>query len=187
MNALIDAAVGRTRTTLLLMFMVLFAGVASLRSISIEGDPYIEVPFFQIQVIHEGISPEDSERLLVMPMEIELRGVEGVIELTSYASENVAFLMVEFDADYDFDQALIDVREAVNRARPELPRTAEEPVIFEETTADFPILQVNFVGDDVPERILYNIALDIRDEIESLPDVLDARLQGHRGVWTKWR
>ena len=65
MNALIDAAVGRTRTTLLLMLMVLFAGVVSLRSISIEGNPYIEVPFFQIQVIHEGISPEDSERLLV--------------------------------------------------------------------------------------------------------------------------
>ena len=180
MNALIDAAVGRTRTTLLLMLMVLIAGVVSLRSISIEGNPFIEVPFFQIQVIHEGISPEDSERLLVMPMEIELRGVEGVLELTSYASENVAFIMVEFDADYDFDQALIDVREAVNRARPELPRTAEEPIIFEETMADFPILQVNFVGEDVPERVLYNIALDIRDEIESLPDVLDAKLQGHR-------
>jgi len=180
MKALIDAAVTRTRTTLLIMLMVLIAGVASLLAISIESDPSIEVPFFVISVFHEGISPEDSERLLVMPMEIELRSVEGVKELTAYAAENVATVMVEFEASFDLDQALLDVREAVDRAKPELPSTAEEPVIMEESTADFPILQVNLVGDDVPERVLYNIALNLRNQIESLPDVMDAELQGHR-------
>lgn len=180
MNALVDAAVNRTRTTLLLMLMVLIAGIASMRAISIEADPYIQVPFFQVQIFHEGISPEDAERLLVMPMEIELRSVEGVEELTSYATENFGMVFVEFDADYDIDAALIDVRDAVDRAKAELPSTAEEPIIREETTADFPILQVNLVGDDVPERVLYDIALDLRNEIESLPTVLDAELQGHR-------
>ncbi len=180
MNSLIDAAVTRTRTTLLLMLMVMIAGVVSLQAISIEGDPYIQVPFFQVQVFHEGISPEDAERLLVMPMEIELRSIEGVEEITSYATENFGLMFVEFDADHNIDQALIDVREAVDRAKAELPSTAEEPMIFEESTADFPILQVNFVGDDVPERTLYNIALDVRNDIESLPNVLDAELQGHR-------
>ena len=180
MNALVDAAVNRTRTTLLLMAMVIIAGIFSLQAISIEGDPYIQVPFFQVQIFNEGISPEDAERLLVMPMEIELRSVEGVEEITSYATENFGMLFVEFDADHDITEALIDVREAVDRAKAELPSSAEEPVIHEETTADFPILQINFVGDDVPERTLYNLALDIRNEIESLPDVLDAELQGHR-------
>ncbi len=180
MKSLIDAAVTRTRTTLLIMLMVLIAGVASLNAISIESDPSIEVPFFVVSVFHEGISPEDAERLMVMPLEIELRSVEGVKELTSYASENIANVMVEFDADFDLDQALLDVREAVDRAKPELPRTAEEPVIREETTADFPILQINLVGEQVPERMLYNIALDLRNEIESLPEVMDVKLQGHR-------
>jgi multidrug efflux pump len=180
MNALIDAAVNRTRTTLLLMAMVIIAGIFSLQAISIEGDPYIQVPFFQIQIFNEGISPEDAERLLVMPMEIEVRSVEGVKEITSYATENFGMLFVEFDADQDVTEALIDLREAVDRARAELPSSAEEPIIHEETTADFPILQVNFVGDDVPERTLYNLALDIRNKIEGVPDVLDAELQGHR-------
>jgi multidrug efflux pump len=179
-HSLIDAAVTRTRTTLLIMGMVLIAGFASLNSISIESDPHIEVPFFVVMVANEGISPEDAERLLVMPLEIELRSVEGVKELGAYASENVAQVMVEFDADYDLDDALLDVREAVDRARPELPSTAEEPVIMEQTTADFPILQINFVGKGVPERLLYNIALDLRNEIESLPEVIDAQIQGHR-------
>ncbi len=180
MLALVDAAVARTRTTLLIMLMILIAGIVSFNSISIESDPSIEVPFFVVVVTNEGISPEDAERLLVLPLEIELRSVEGVKELTSYASENVARVMVEFDAEFDLDEALLDVREAVDRAKTELPSTAEEPVVMEETTASFPILQVNFVGADVPERVLYNIALDIRNEIESLPTVMDAQLQGHR-------
>ena len=52
-----------------------------------EGDPEISVPFFVITVVHEGISPEDAERLLVMPLEIELRQVEGIEEVNAYASE----------------------------------------------------------------------------------------------------
>lgn len=180
MNGLVDAAVNRTRTTLLLMFMVLFAGWNSLRAISIESDPYIAVPIFVVSVFHEGISPEDSERLMVMPLEFELRGVEGVEEITSYAQENFATVVVEFDVDFDLEEALLDVLEAVDRAKVELPSTAEEPVVSEESTADFPILQVNLVGDSVSERTLYQHAIQIRNRIEALPEVMDAELQGER-------
>ena len=180
MNSFIDAAINRTRTTMLLMLMVVLAGLISYNSIPVENDPHIEVPFFFVGIVHEGISPEDSERLLVAPMEIELRKVEGLKELKAYASEGSANLLVEFDADYDLDQALIDVREAVDRAKVELPSTAEEPFVREESTDDFPILQVNLVGDDVPERMLYNIAIDMRDDIEAIPDVLGAELRGNR-------
>ncbi len=180
MNSIIDAAINRSRTTLLLMFMVVLAGLIARAAIPIASEPHIEVPFFAVTIFHEGISPEDSERLLVLPMEIELRKVEGVKELTSYASEGSATLLVEFDADYDLDQALVDVREAVDRAKVELPGTAEEPFVQEQTTEDFPIIQVNLVGDDVPERVLYNLAIELRDDIESVPGVLEAELQGNR-------
>ncbi|MCB1684391.1 MAG: efflux RND transporter permease subunit, partial [Pseudomonadales bacterium] len=180
MNAFIDAALNRTRTTMLLMLMVVIAGLIARSAIPIANEPHIEVPFFIIGVAHEGISPEDAERLLVMPMEVELRKVEGVKELTAYASEGFANLMVEFDADFDLNQALLDVREAVDRAKVELPSTAEEPFVQEATTDDFPIIQVNLVGADVPERVLYNLAIDLRDDIEAIPSVLEARLQGAR-------
>ena len=62
-----------------------------------------------------------------------------------------------------------------------MPGTIEEPIIRETTTTeDFPILQVNLVGEDVPERVLYNLAIELKDEIEIIPEVLDAELQGHR-------
>ena len=180
MNNFIDAAINRSRTTMLIMFMVVLTGLIARSIIPIASEPHIDIPLFMVAIFHEGISPEDSERLLVMPMEVELRKVEGVTELTAYASEGSANLLVEFDVDYDLDQALLDVREAVDRAKPELPSTAEEPVIREQNTEDFPIVQVNLVGDGVPERILYNIAISMRNDIEAIPDVLEATLQGHR-------
>lgn len=180
MNSIIDAAIARNRTTLLILFMVLLAGVISRLSIPVEASPNIEIPIIIVTVPHEGISPEDSERLLVMPMEVELRSVEGVNELTAYAAEGSASLIVEFDVDFDQDQALTEVREAVDRVKPKLPSTTEEPIVSEVSNSDRPIITINFAGDEVPERILYNLALGLKDELEALPDVLEARLSGHR-------
>ena len=181
-NLLVDAAVGRARTTLLLMVMVVLAGVVARLSIPIESDPNVAVPVFMVVVPHEGISPEDAERLLVKPVEVEMRTVEGVHEVRAYAYEGMARVLVEFDAEYDLDQALLDVRAAVDRSKPEFPTTAEEPFILEQSASEFPILQINLVGDEagVPERLVFNVAQEIRDDVKSLPDVLDAELHGHR-------
>ena len=180
MYAIIDAAIQRSRTTLLILAMVVIAGIASDKAILVESEPHIEVPFFVVTIPHEGISPEDSERLLVMPMETEMRSIEGIKELTSYASEGAATLLVEFDADYNLDQASIDVRDAVDRAKAEIPSTAEEPIVQEQNTHDFPIIQINLLGDNVPERVLYNTAVQLRDDIEAIPEVLSAELNGQR-------
>jgi multidrug efflux pump len=179
-NAVIDWTVQRSRTTLSILAMVLIAGVYAYATIPVESDPNIQVPVFVITIPHEGISPEDSERLLVAPMETELRAVEGVKELTAYAAEGSATLVVEFEADFDANGALIDVREAVDRGKVEIPSTAEEPIVSEITTNDFAIITVNFSGTDAPERVLYNLAVRVKDEIEAIPDVLEANLRGQR-------
>ena len=79
----LEAAITRSRTSLLLLFMIVLAGLIARAAIPVEGDPEIEVPFFVITVVNEGISPEDAERLLVMPLEIALRQVEGIEELNA--------------------------------------------------------------------------------------------------------
>ena len=179
-NVLVGAAVDRSRTTLLLMLMVLIAGVVSRALVPIESTPQVDVPVFMVVVPHEGISPEDAERLLAKPLETELRTVEGGKEVRSVAYEGTARVIIEFEADYDLDQALTDVRAAVDRAKPEFPRSAEEPFIVEQSAADFPIVQINLVGEGVPERVVYNAAQALRDDIKALANVLDAQLQGHR-------
>ena len=179
MYAFIEAAINRSRTTLLIMFMVPITGTISYNAIPVASEPNIDVPFFVITVVHEGISPEDAERLLIMPLETEMRDVEGIEEMQAFASEGAATLMLEFDADHDLNKALIDTREAVDRAKAEFPSTAEEPIVTEASVDDFPIIQVNIVGD-VPERMLYGIALDLRESIESVQGVLEAEMFGNR-------
>ncbi|MDE0692019.1 MAG: efflux RND transporter permease subunit [Gammaproteobacteria bacterium] len=179
-NLFIDAVFQRARTTLLLMCMVVIAGVVARCSIPIESSPNIEVPVFVIGVPHPGISPEDAERLLVKPLEIELQVLDGIEEVRGTANEGLATVVAEFDADFDLDQALLDVRDAVSRAKPEFPNTAEEPYIQEVSANDFPILQVNVIGPEVQERVIYNIARELQDQIETLPDVLEVRMFGDR-------
>lgn len=161
------------------MFMIIIAGLIARSAIPIDSDPDVDVPFFVVTIIHEGISPEDSERMLIMPLETEMRDVEGIKEMMGFASEGAATLMLEFHADQDLNKALMDVREATDRAKAEIPSTAEEPIVQEASMRDWPILQVNIVGD-VPERMLYNIALDLRQSIETIPEILSADLMGDR-------
>ena len=179
-NPIVDAAIRRSRTTLLLLMAVVMAGVAARVAIHIEASPNIDVPVFMIAVPHEGISPEDSARLLVKPLETELRAVEGVEEVRAYAYQGMARAEVEFDADYDLDVALNDVRAAVDRARPLFPATTEEPFIQETPASVFSIIQINIVGQGVQERVVYNLAQQLRDDIKALPEVLEAELLGER-------
>ncbi|GIS18310.1 MAG: hypothetical protein CM15mP120_02260 [Pseudomonadota bacterium] len=88
-----------------------------------------------------GHFPEDAERLLVMPLEIELRQVEGIEEVNAYASENAGTVMVEFDPDYDLDQALLDTREAVDRAKVEFLAPQRNPLFKSNRQANFPLFK----------------------------------------------
>ena len=74
---MLETIISRSRTTLLILFMILLSGMISRGVIPVEGDPEIEVPFFVVTLMHEGISPEDAERLLIMPVEQKLRQRRG--------------------------------------------------------------------------------------------------------------
>ena len=176
----IDGAIDRSRTTLSIMGFLLLVGIIAYRSIPVALEPDIEVPFIVITILHEGISPEDAKRLLVLPTEEEVRALEGVEEIISYASEGAGTISIEFDISISPDDAIVDVREAVDRARVKMPSTIEEPIISKISTADSPTLVVNFSSNGVSERILYQHAQDLQRDIEGLASVLEARLSGHR-------
>ena len=83
MNRLIDAALDRSRMVLLGLALILVAGTFSYITISKEAFPDVAIAIIYVSIPHEGISPADAERLLVRPMEKELRGIEGIKEMRS--------------------------------------------------------------------------------------------------------
>ncbi len=179
MNALIDAAIEHARPVLLVLALILVTGSVSYLSIPKESDPDVAIPIIYVVVTHDGISPEDAERLLVRPMEKELRSIEGLKELRAVAQQGQAALTLEFEAGFDSDQALNDVREKVDVAKAELPDSSDEPAVHEVNVALFPVLVLSLYGD-VPERTLVTVARDLRDKIEGLSGVLEADIAGDR-------
>ena len=179
MNGLIDAALDRSRTVLLALVLVLISGTIAYVTIPKESDPDVNIPIIYVSMTHDGISPEDAERLLVRPMEKELRSIEGVTEMRSTASDGYGSVVLDFEAGFDVDVALQDFREKVDIAKGELPEDTDEPVVNEINVGLFPVLVVVLSGD-APERTLLRLARGLRDELEGLPGVLEAEIAGDR-------
>ncbi len=177
--SLLSGAVKRSRATLCMMLLIVVAGIASRSFMTIEAFPNPSVPVVSVILFQDGISPEDGARLLVRPMEQELRSIENLKEITAVSRETTSYLIVEFQADVDVAQAVLDVRAAVDRGKSELPAEAEEPIVEEVSANDVPTIVITVAGD-VGERIIYRTAQRLRRGIETIPDVLEAKLNGHR-------
>lgn len=179
MIAMLENVLRRPKTVLTLMLVIIAAGVVSYISIPKEANPDIDVPVFYVSVSQNGVSPEDAERLLIRPLEGQLQGLDGLKEITAVASEGHAGVVLEFDIAFDKDEAMADVRDRVSRAQAEMPTEADEAQIFETNFSLVPTIVVALSGD-VPERQLFELSRELRDELENIGTVLEAKLVGHR-------
>jgi multidrug efflux pump len=178
-KSFINAAFDRSRTVIAVLVLLLISGSVSYWTIPKEAEPDVAIPIIYVSMSHEGISPEDAERLLVRPMEKELQTIEGVKEMRSNAGEGHASVLLEFDAGFDSDKAMQDVREKVDLAKVKLPADTDEPSVNEVNVALFPVLVVTLAGN-VPERTLLTLARDLKDKIEGLREILEADIAGDR-------
>jgi len=176
---IVGFAIHNWRMTLSIMFFAVIGGLLAMGRLSLDAEPDVPVPFVNVRVVLPGISPEDAERLLIRPMETELKSIEGLKEINGIASTNVAYVNLEFDINVDKDVAIAEVLEKVDRARAEFPAEAREPVVEEVSFSALPILTVNLWGD-APERELQKRAKDLQRRIESIQTVLEANISGER-------
>lgn len=180
MYSIIEAALSRARTMLSLLALILVAGVITYITIPKESSPDITIPIIYVSVGHQGISPTDAERLLVRPIEQELRSIEGVKEMNSTAAEGHASVVLEFNVGVDLTKAMADVRDAVDLAKPKLPEDSDEPTVNEVTLAsEDPVLSVVLFGT-VPERTIVQIARELGDKLESYRQILEVDIAGDR-------
>ena len=176
----IETAMKRSRTVLLSLLTILVVGLLTYVGVPKEAEPDIAIPFIYVSIEHDGISPEDAERLLVRPLEQELRTIEGIKEMSASAYEGGANVTLEFDAGVATDLALQEVRAKTDAAKAELPADTEEPTVTEiKFSREEPMLVLNLAGE-VPERTLTTIAKDLQEKIEAIGGVLEVNLIGVR-------
>ncbi|MEC7961449.1 MAG: efflux RND transporter permease subunit, partial [Pseudomonadota bacterium] len=176
---IIDYIMQARRTIVFLMAIIISIGSLTYINIAKDAEPDIDIPFIYITVPHQGISPEDSERLIVRPLENQLKTIEGIEEMNGSASNGFGSVLLEFDINFDKDKALGDVREKVDMVKSKLPQDAEEPVVLEFNMAELPTIVVSLSGD-VPDRTLFYHAKRLQTKLESIPGVLEAVVTGDR-------
>ncbi|HEY6704971.1 MAG TPA: efflux RND transporter permease subunit, partial [Xanthobacteraceae bacterium] len=179
MSRFIDYAIGHARLTIATLIFLLSAGLVAYVTIPKEAEPDVRIPIIYVQLSQRGISPEDAERLLLRPLETQLKSVGNVKEMRSTAFEGGGFVLLEFEAGFDSKSALADVRAKVDQAKRDLPRDADAPQVLEVNLSLYPVLVVGLSGD-VPERTLLRIARAAKNAIEQAPGVLSAELRGTR-------
>ena len=176
---IVKLAIKNSRLTLATLFFLIVAGALTYQSIPKEAEPDVAIPILYISLGYQGISPEDAERLLLRPVEAQVKGLKGLKEMKSSAYQGGGFVLLEFDPSTNLSTALEDTRNKVSDAKRDLPSGADDPTVNEVNISEFPVLVVTLSGH-IPERTLTAAARELRDQIEEVPGVLEASLQGAR-------
>jgi multidrug efflux pump len=170
-------SVNHTTSVLVLFAIIAVMGVVSYRATPKEAFPEIVQPMFIVNTIYPGVSPADVESQVTRVLEEDLATISDLDEMRSTSVEGYSSITVSFESTVDVQEALTQVREKVDLAKPDLPADVEEPTIFEFDFSEFPIMNVNLSGQFGLVR-LKEIAEDLQDRLETLPGVLRADLSG---------
>ncbi len=173
-NAAVD---GRTTILIFTLLLVVF-GVMQYEAIPKEEMPEIVFPYYMIGTVHPGTSPADIENLITRPIEKRLKGINGVKEISSKSIQDYSSIFIEFDLAADETQAYLDIKQALDDARSELPSDLfQEPQIRRIDLSEIPILYINLTGDLGLVR-LKQLAEDLQDRIEALEEITRVDIAG---------
>lgn len=173
-----EGAVRNQPLVMVFLVLIVVAGLYSYAKLPREAAPDIQIPYIFVTTDYEGVAPEDMEKLITVPLERKLKGLEGVEELTSQSDDGSSTIAIKFLPSVDIDDALQKVRDKVDQAKGDLPSELEDdPVISEMNFSDMPIIQVVLSGPFSLKRLKV-FAEELEDRFESISGVLDARIIG---------
>jgi len=167
------------RVVLTVMVLLLGAGFMAYNTLPKESFPAIDIPYFYVSVSQTGVAPRDAEQLLAKPIEDRIKELDGLKNYSSTSTTGHVSVFLEFDVSADKDQALSDIRAALDGVSSELPDDATEPTVSEISFTDQPVISVAIYGA-VPERELVRRAKDLKEELEGMANVQSVTLSGSR-------
>jgi multidrug efflux pump len=156
-----------------LIFMITVLGLVSYNNLPKENFPDIEIPKIFVTTTFLGQSPQNVENLVTRQLEKKLKSLKGLKKVTSNSVQNVSIITAEFQTDVEIKDAKIDVQDAVDKAKQDLPQNDnnfKEPIVSDVNIADLPILYVNISGDYDLKRLKEYADL-LKDEIESYKEI----------------
>src|SRR5690606_36529915 len=151
--------------------IITLAGLMTYLNLPKESFPEIKIPQIIVQTFNPGTSPENMENLVTKPIEKQVKNLTGVKKITSNSFQDFSVVIVEFNTDVEVDKAKEDVKDAVDKARPDLPQDLpNEPEVKDIDLSELPILYVNISGNYDLNR-LKKYADRIQDKIEEMKEI----------------
>lgn len=167
----------KTTVFILTALLTLF-GIFSYKSMPKSLYPDIVMPTIMVQTVYPGNSPADIENLITRPLEKEIKSVKGLKKLTSSSIQDNSSVIVEFNTDVELKVALQDVKDAVDKAKSDLPRDLDmDPMVMDIDFSEFPILNINLSGDFSLDELKIH-AEYLQDEIESFSEISKVEITG---------
>ena len=157
----------------LIMLIVTLIGLYQFFTLPKEQFPDIVIPTIYVQTIYVGNSPKDIENLVTRPLEKQIKGITGakIQKFTSTSQQDFSAIQVVFDTDVKVDIALQKVKDAIDKAKQDLPNDlTQEPTALEVNLSDQPIMYVNLSGDYDMTK-LKKFADDMKDKLEEIPQI----------------
>ncbi len=167
----------RWRLTLVAMAAIVIAGFIGLSNMPLESDPEVKIPIGMVTTVFPGASPTDVEELITDKLETELKTLDDLKLITSSSSDGISSITVEFEAEADLTDSIRNLRDKVDEARADLPDEADNPMVTEIRTNDYPVITFSLLGDLTPHEFK-RFGDDLKEELEGIPGVSKATLSG---------
>lgn len=152
-------------------FLITLGGLFVYNNLPKEQFPDIKIPQVYINTVYVGTAPADIENTINKQIEKQLKSISGVKRIKSNALQDVSVILVEFNPDVKTEEALQRVRDAIDKAKPDLPQKLDAgPTAQDVNFSEFPIMNINMAGN-FPLKQLKEYAEDLQDVIEGMPEI----------------
>ena len=171
-------AVNNKISVYVMMAIILIIGLRSYNSMPKESFPEVKQPIVYINTAYPGNSPIDMENLVTRPMEKEINTITGLKKLNSTSIQDFSVIIAEFELSVKGEKALQEVKDAIDRAKMDLPNDLPaDPSVMEMDFSEFPVMNVNVSGD-YPQEKLKEYAEYLEDKMEALSEVSSVDISG---------
>jgi len=165
-------------SVLILTFLIIAGGILAYSTMPKELFPEVVMPQIYVRTVYPGNSPVDIENLITRQIEKEIKPLKGINEMTSTSVQDNSIIIVEFNTDVPVEEALLDVKDAVDKAKSDLPSDLDiDPIVMDINMSEMPVLNINLSGDYSVDD-LKDYAEMLQDKMEIISEVSSVDLRG---------
>lgn len=165
--------------TVLVILTLVGLGIYSVFSIRKENFPEIIVPIGIVQTVYPGASANDIEQLITNKLENAIENVENLDKITSVSRDDVSVITAEFNASADIDKSIQDLKDAIDVAKSELPKDANDPYVGKVDFSNQPI-QIISISSDLSPVAFTELGEKLKTEFKKIKGISDVQVSGTR-------